>query len=117
MKTLIISSLLLVLSSFAYAESNDPMGLSDYIIRELHSDGNWYDRRLTNHEADMFRVTGFILPDGSVKPIADEGQSHGGIMVGRKPLQQTSPSSANTPNSHSAYMKEHKDKKAIAQFS
>ena len=65
----------------------------------------------------MFRATGFILPDGSVKQFPDQGEISGGVQVARKPLQQTLPSSANTPASHSAYMKEHKDKKAIAHFS
>lgn len=113
MKFIITIIFLASFSSLAFSENNDPMGLSDYIIKELHSDNNWYNRRLTNHEVDLFRATGFILQDGSVKQIPDEGQSRGGVNIARQPIQQTTPSSAN----HSDFMKEHKDKKAIAHYS
>lgn len=48
-------------------KSNDPLGLSEYTIWEAYGSGaNYHERRLTNHEVDLFQGTGAILPDGSI---------------------------------------------------
>ena len=121
MKRIIVSIFCILIFSTAYAESTDPMGLSDYVVQELHSDGTWHDRRMTNHEVDLFRAVGEILPDGSVLQHAnvDADPTIGdATQITRKPLPNPVAASNKTPSpKHSAYMKEHKDKKAIAHYS
>ena len=121
MKQLITLIFLTFFSTAVYSDTTDPMGLSDYVVQELHSDGRWHDRRMTNHEVDMFRAVGEILPDGSVLQHAnvDSDPTIGGAsQITRKPLPSPVAASNKTPSpKHSAYMKEHKDKKAIAHYS
>ena len=66
-KTPLMGSVLAFLMTMGSA-SADPMGLTDYVISNLGPDGRtWVERRLTNHEVDLLKGTGQILPDGSVK--------------------------------------------------
>ena len=116
MKLIIAIVFSVLIISTVYAESSDPMGLSDYVILELHSDKKWYERWLTNHEVDLFRGVGEILPDGSVKQHLDE-DGVVGTNITRQPLPDTTTTEPVVRSKHSAYMKKHKDKKAIAHFS
>lgn len=119
MKIRLAIILCFLIASVTHAQSSDPMGLSDYVILEFGPDRKYHERRMTNHEVDMFRAVGEILPDGSVKyhNKFDDRESGIGNNVEYKPSQpKTSPNSNPVPK-HSKYMKAHKDKKAIAHFS
>lgn len=96
--------------------STDPMGLSDYIIKELHSDNKWYERRLTNHEVDLFKVTGVILPDGSINQYKDnpESWSQGGANVIRSPKPSAKPVPVVTTKPF--LPKKHHKKNAVKDF-
>jgi len=121
MKFIVAIAFCALILSTAYAENGDPMGLSDYVVQELGSDGTWHDRRMTNYEVDMFRAVGEILPDGSVliHPDSDADPTIGdATQITRKPLPSPISASNKAPSpKHSAYMKDHKDKKAIAHYS
>lgn len=68
-----------LLSTNSYA---DPMGLSNYMVREQTADGStWVDRRLTNHEVAGLRAVGEILPDGSIKQHSDAGYGGGSQLT------------------------------------
>ena len=119
MKFITVIAFCTLILSTAYAENSDPMGLSDYVVNEIQSDGKRHDRRLTNHEVDMFRAVGEILPDGSVKQWSDTGTDGFGATnaVTRVPLPSPTPPANVAQPTHSAYMKKHQDKKAIAHYS
>lgn len=87
----IISLSFLIALFFPVISLADPMGLSDYVIRELSSDGKtWQDRRLTNHEVDQFKAVGEILPDGTVLQHKDDQRAIGGdSQVAYKPDNST----------------------------
>jgi len=70
----IIAFAMAMFSSHSHSQS-DPMGLSEYTIVEADSTGsNYHERRMTNHEVDLFRRSGAILPDGSFS--ADTNMLH-----------------------------------------
>ena len=93
-KVLLITMWILFLLS-TNANAKDPMGLSNYVIWEpVHASvvnqhtgsqhfakdpttGSTYqERRLTNHEVDMFKKVGFIRPDGSIDPVRASSVHH-----------------------------------------
>lgn len=118
MKLITAFAFCILIISTAHAENKDPMGLSDYVILEFGPDRKYHERRMTNHEVDMFRAVGEILPDGSVKQHNEEDGGFGvGSHAAYKPLQPTTSSNSAPIPKHSKYMKEHKDKKAIAHYS
>ena len=85
----------MLISLSASAQTADPMGLSQYVVRENYSPSTGMTdsdshavqfRRLTNHEVGLFRQTGFINKDGSVSPDAN--------ALKRDPLPTTKPPAA-----------------------
>ncbi len=103
--------LLMFCSTLSFAATSDPMGLSDYVVNELHSDGNWYDRRMTNHEVDMFKAVGLILPDGSIKQ-ASGSNSVAATQITKSPQAPVVPVVSPTP----FLPKVHQSKRAIKNF-
>ena len=89
MKKVLFVLIGMLFSLSVYADAKDPMGLSEYVISEAApvgsashytgsqsfykgADGSyWHDRRLTNHEAEVFQQLGFINPDGSMNTAQD----------------------------------------------
>lgn len=95
MQTVLNLVLLLSLSVIpliSYAQANDPMGLSEYVARQLGPDGQWSDRRLTNHEVGVLTAVGEILPDGSVKQHPYQGGHGVGSQIARSPMAAPNPS-------------------------
>ena len=99
-----------------WADVQDPMGLSEYVLQEAapvssqnyrgsqdfykDADGNyWHDRRLTNHEAERFQALGFINADGSVN-------TGGTNLLHKEALPSVSPQAVSTQTNTVA--KQHK---------
>ena len=117
MKKVLVVVIGMMFSLQVWADVTDPMGLSEYVIREaapigtsshytgsqsftMDADGNyWHDRRLTNHEADIFQRLGFINADGSMNTAKDS-------EVRIDPLQPVSSQVVSTPTN--ATPKQHK---------
>ncbi len=85
MKKVLFVVMVILFSLSVHADVKDPMGLSEYVILEpghydphagsysgnttIRQDANgqyWHERRLTNHEVEIFEKTGFINSDGSI---------------------------------------------------
>lgn len=79
MKT-ILTTLSLLVTFWSPCSYADPMGLSDYVVYETYSTSTGkqdsgshtaHERRLTNHEVDVYKAAGFINADGSISPKAN----------------------------------------------
>lgn len=108
MKKVLFVLISMLFSSQVCADVKDPMGLSEYVISEAApigspsqffgsqsfykgADGSyWHDRRLTNHEADIFQQLGFINADGSMNTAQPS-------EVRIDPLQPVSPQAVSAP--------------------
>lgn len=115
MKVILLATLLSFIPTLSSAGHPDPMGLSDYVITERNNvphqkgvTGIYHqDRRLTNHEVDLFKGTGLILADGSINP--------NGNMIHYQPAQASSSQQPVDPNKISIKNKPLPTSKQIAK--